>query len=273
MIVVTGATGNVGRHVVDELVAAGAEVRALTRDPEAARLPEGVQAARTADLPLDGADAIFLNPAVVWEQGPGELLRKAEQAGVRRIVTLSSSAAVHPGPGNPIGNHHHELETEIEASALAWTHVRPGAFASNALQWVEQIRKGDVVHGPYAQAHTAPIHEDDIAAVAARALLSEDYAGQAPVLSGPGSLTFAEQVAIIGEALGRPLRYEEIPPEAAREAMTGGGVPADIADSLLRMFAESVGRPAEISPETERITGRPGRTFAQWASDRAAAFS
>ncbi|MGY0059219.1 NmrA family NAD(P)-binding protein [Streptomyces sp. LZ34] len=273
MIVVTGATGNVGRHVVDELVAAGAEVRALTRDPQAARLPEGVQVARTADLPLDGADAVFLNPAVVWQKGGGELLREAERAGVRRIVTLSSSAAVEPGPGNVIGNHHHELETEIEASGLAWTHVRPGAFASNALQWVAQIRKGDVVYGAYAQAHTAPIHEADIGAVAARALLGEDYAGQAPVLSGPQSLTFAEQVAVIGEVLGRPLRYEEIPPEAAREAMTGGGVPAEIADTLLRLFEGAVGRPAEISPETERITGRPGRTFAQWASDHAAAFS
>ncbi|MDX3226308.1 NAD(P)H-binding protein [Streptomyces sp. ME19-01-6] len=273
MIVVTGATGNVGRHVVDELVAAGAEVRALTRDPDSARLPEGVRVARTADLPLEGADAVFLNPAVVWDKGPGELLREAARAGVRRIVTLSSSSVLHPGPGNDIGNHHHELETEIEASGLAWTHVRPGAFASNALQWAEQIRKGDVVYGPYAQAHTAPIHEADIAAVAARALLGEDHAGQAPVLSGPQSLTFAEQVSIIGEALGRPLRYEEIPPEAAREAMTGGGLPANVADTLLRMYAGFVGRPAEISAETERITGRPGRTFAQWASDHAAAFS
>lgn len=273
MIVVTGATGNVGRHVVDELVAAGAEVRALTRDPDSARLPEGVRVARTADLPLDGATAVFLNAAVVWQTGAAELLREAARAGVRRIVTLSSSAAAEPGPGNVIGNHHHELETEIEASGLAWTHVRPGAFASNALQWVAQIRKGDVVYGPYAQAHIAPIHEADIAAVAARALLSEDYTGQKPLLSGPRSLTFAEQVAILGEALGRPLRYEEIPAEAAREAMTGGGVPAAIADSLLRMYAESVGRPAEISPETERITGRPGRTFAQWASEHTAAFS
>ncbi|GAA2329380.1 NAD(P)H-binding protein [Streptomyces cuspidosporus] len=273
MIVVTGATGKVGRYVVDELVAAGAEVRALTRDPGAARLPEGVRVARTEDLPLEGAEAVFVNPAVLWGKGAGELLSEATRAGVRRVVTLSSSAVLFEGPGNPIGDHHRALEAEIEASGLTWTHVRPGAFASNALQWAGQIREGDVVRGPYAGAHTAPIHEADIAAVAARALIGEDLAGQAPVLSGPQSLTFAEQVTILGEALGRPLRYEEIPAEAAREGMTGGGVPADIADSLLRMFAESVGRPAEISPETERITGRPGHTFAQWASDHAAAFS
>ncbi|MEU1663476.1 NAD(P)H-binding protein [Streptomyces sparsogenes] len=273
MIVVTGATGNVGRHVVDELVAAGAEVRALTRDPDSARLPEGVRVARTEDLPLEGADAVFLNPAVVWAKGAGELLREAKRAGVRRVVTLSSVSVLFEGPGNPIGDHHRELEAEIEASGLAWTHVRPGAFASNALQWAEQIRKGDVVYGPHAEAHTAPIHEADIAAVAARALIGEDLVGQAPVLSGPQSLTFAEQVAILGEALGRPLRYEEIPPEAAQEAMTNGGVPTEIAESLVRMFGESVGRPAEISPETERITGRPGRTFAQWASEHAAAFA
>ncbi|MDT0549681.1 MULTISPECIES: NAD(P)H-binding protein [Streptomyces] len=107
MIVVTGATGNVGRHVVDELVAAGAEVRALTRDPESARLPEGVRVACTVDLPLDGATAVFLNAAVVWQSGPAELLREAARAGVRRIVPLSSPAAAEPGPGNVIGNHHH----------------------------------------------------------------------------------------------------------------------------------------------------------------------
>ncbi|WFB07812.1 NAD(P)H-binding protein [Streptomyces sp. LX-29] len=273
MIVVTGATGNVGRYVVDELVEAGAKVCALTRDPEAARMPAGVRVARLGDLPLDGVTAVFLNPAVLWGSGPEEFLRQAAWHGVRRIVTLSSAAVAEAGSGNPIGDHHRALEVAIEATGVEWTHLRPGAFASNAGQWAGQIRAGDVVRGPYAEAQLAPIHEADIAAVAARALLTDDLVGRAPVLSGPQSITQAEQVRIIGEAIGRPLRYEELSREAAREAMTGGHVSAEIADSLLTMFAASVGRPAEISPETERITGRPGRTFAQWAADHAADFS
>ncbi|WP_431042658.1 NAD(P)H-binding protein [Streptomyces sp. P1-3] len=268
MIVVTGATGNVGRYVVRELAGAGAKVCALSRDPESAQVPAGVQVARTGDLPMCDVRALFLNPAVIWADGPEAFLRQASWHGVRRVVTLSSSAAVDAGPGNPIGTHHRELERAIEDSGLEWTHLRPGAFASNAGQWAAQIRAGDVVHGPYADAAQAPVHEADIAAVAARALLSDELVGCAPVLSGPQSLTFAEQVRVIGEAIGRPLRYEEIPPEAARERMAGGGhMTPEIADSLLRMFAAAVGRPADVSPETERITGRPGRTFAEWCAE------
>ncbi|MET8011172.1 NAD(P)H-binding protein [Streptomyces sp. NPDC005271] len=272
MFVVTGATGNVGGHVVKELVAAGAEVCALTRDPETARLPEGVRVARTDDLPLEGATALFLNPAVVWEMGEGKVLERAKKAGVRRIVMLSSSSVLDAGPGNLIGARHRDLETAIEGTGLEWTFVRPGAFAANALQWVDQFKTGDVVYGPYAEAHTAPIHEADMGAVAARALLGDDLVGQAPVLTGPESLTFADQVRIIGEAIGRPLRYEEIPREAARERMTSGFLTPEVADSLLNIFAEFVGKPAEISQETERITGRPARTFEQWAREHVHVF-
>ncbi|WP_432587033.1 NAD(P)H-binding protein [Streptomyces sp. HD1123-B1] len=272
MIVVTGATGNVGRYVVKELAEAGAEVRALTRDPENARLPSGVIAARTEDLPFDGADALFLNPAVVWG-GADALLRRAAEQGVRRIVLLSSSAALDPGPGNPIGTHHRDLELAIEAMDVEWTFIRPGAFAVNSLQWAEEIKSGDVVHGPYANCRTAPIHEADMGEVAARALLGDDLVGRAPVLTGPESLSFAEQARIVGEAIGRPLRYEELPREVVREGMLRGFATPEIADSLLDMFEAGVGVPAEISPETERITGHPGRTFAQWAVDHKADFS
>lgn len=274
MFVVTGATGNVGGYVVKELVDAGAEVLALTRDPEAARLPEGVRAARTEEMPLDGATALFLNPAVVWQVGTEKLLERAKESGVRRIVMLSSSSVLQDldPHTNPIGVRHRALEDEVEATGLEWTFVRPGAFAANALQWVDQIKAGDVVYGPYAGAQMAAIHEADMGAVAARALLADDLVGQTPELTGPESLSFADQVRIIGEVVGRPLRYEEIPHEAARERMAGGFLTPEMADSLLRVFAELVDRPQAVSPEVERITGRPGRTFAQWVEDRVAAF-
>jgi uncharacterized protein YbjT (DUF2867 family) len=271
MILVTGATGSVGRPVVDELVRAGGKVRALSRTPATARLPSGVEVASTAELPLDGISAVFVNPAVFWD-GPGELLARAAEHGVRRIVLLSSLAAAYDEPGNVIGRHHLEVEREIEASGLEWTFVRPGAFASNTLAWAAQIREAGIVRGPYAASHLSPIHERDIAAVAARALLTDDLVGTKPLLTGPESLTQADQARLIGEAIGRPVRYEEIPPEAAREAMLSGSIPPGVVDSLLRMQAEGVGRPADVSPEAERITGRPGRTFAEWAVDHAADF-
>ncbi|ASQ96435.1 NAD(P)H-binding protein [Streptomyces sp. 11-1-2] len=274
MFVVTGATGNVGGYVVKELADAGAEVLALTRDPEAARLPEGVRAARTEEMPLDGATALFLNPAVVWQVGTEKLLERAKESGVRRIVMLSSSSVLQDldPHTNPIGVRHRALEDEVERTGLEWTFVRPGAFAANALQWVDQIKAGDVVYGPYAGAQMAAIHEADMGAVAARALLADDLVGQTPELTGPESLSFADQVRIIGEVVGRPLRYEEIPHEAARERMAGGFLTPEMADSLLRVFAELVDRPQAVSPEVERITGRPGRTFSQWVEDRVAAF-
>jgi uncharacterized protein YbjT (DUF2867 family) len=274
MIVVTGATGNVGAYVVKELAEAGAEVCALTRDPGTARFPRGVRAARTEDMPLEGATGLFLNPAVVWPLGAEKLLERAGESGVRRIVMLSSSSVLEDTDPqvNPIGARHRELEAQVRRTGLEWTHVRPGAFAANALGWADQIKAGDVVYGAYAGAHMAPVHEADMGAVAARALLTDDLVGQAPELTGPVSLTFADQVRIIGEVIGRPLRYEEIPPEVAREKMTGGFMTPEIADALLRVFAGCVGRPQTISPEVERITGRPGRTFAEWVSDHAGAF-
>ncbi|MEU0843799.1 NAD(P)H-binding protein [Streptomyces sp. NPDC005962] len=275
MIVVTGATGNVGAYVVKELAEAGAEVRALTRDPGTARFPDGVHAARTEDLPLDGATALFLNPAVVWQMGAEKLLERTKESGVRRIVMLSSSSVLDDTDpqDNPIGALHRELEEQIRQTGLEWTHIRPGAFAVNALGWADQLKAGDVVYGAHARAHMAPIHEADMGAVAARALLTDDLVGRTPELTGPESLTFADQARIIGEVIGRPVRYEEVPPEVAREKMVGGFMTPEVADSLLRVFEGCVDRPQPISPEVERITGRPARTFAEWVSDHAGAFS
>ncbi|MFC0600387.1 NAD(P)H-binding protein [Streptomyces palmae] len=268
MIVVTGATGNVGRHVVRELAESGVRVCALSRDPANARVPAGVQVARAGDLPMCDVRAVFLNPAVIWQDGPEAFLRQAGWHGVRRVVTLSSSSAAAPGPDNPIGTHHRELEAAIEESGLEWTHLRPGAFAANAAMWAAQVRAGDLVHGPYAEARSAPVHEADIAAVGVRALLGDELLGRTPVLTGPEPVTHAEQVRLIGEAVGRPLRYVEITPEEALERMTGGHLTRELASSLLRIYADSVDGPVEVSPEIERITGRPARSFATWARER-----
>ncbi|WP_435974241.1 NAD(P)H-binding protein [Streptomyces sp. Qhu_M48] len=274
----TGATGNVGRHVVGRLLAAGAAVRALTRRPEEARLPAAAEVVggdltrpETVEPALKGVSALFLFPS---PGTAGPVLRAAREHGVRRVVLLSSSAVEYSGEhaDNEIVAFHKEVEREVEASGLDWTFVRPGAFAVNTLQWAPQISAGDVVRGPFAGAEMALVHERDIADVAARALLTDGHVGAKYVLTGPESLTQAEQVRRIGLALGRPVRYEESAPEVAREQMIRNNVPAAFVDMLLTFQAGLVGVPAEVTRTVEEVTGSPARTFDQWAAEHAADF-
>ncbi|MDJ1134140.1 NmrA family NAD(P)-binding protein [Streptomyces iconiensis] len=277
MILVTGATGNVGRPLVAELAASDVKVRALTRDPSTALLPAGVEAARTDELgaALEGVEAVFLNPAVFWD-GPAELLRLAAERGVRRVVTMSSSSVVRAdvASDSPIVIHHRELEAEVETacteSGMRWTHLRPDVFATNTLGWAPQVRESGVVRTAYAQAHSAPVHEADIAAVAALALTeAAGLDGAGPVLTGPESVTQAEQARLIGEAVGKPVSFEEISREEAQAALVAQGAPGGVADTLLDMAAQGVGTPAEVSPAVERLTGRPAPSYAAWARDHA----
>jgi len=277
-ILVTGATGNVGRQVVSQLLASHARVRALTRYPEAADLPPGVEVVRgdltvpeTLDACLDSVDAVFL----VWV-GPADAVaavvdRIAQHA--RRIVFLSSPHRTpHPffQQPNPLALLHAEIERLIEASGLRWTFLRPGMFAANCLSWwAPQIRAGDVVRWPYAAAPTAAIDERDIAAVAVRALLEGGHDGAEYVLTGPQSLSQLEQVITIGDVIGRPLRFEEMSSEAARRELP---FPAPAVDMLLNAWAAAIGQPALVTQTVAEITGRPARTFREWVSDHAAEF-
>ncbi|MGW0702203.1 SDR family oxidoreductase [Streptomyces sp. NPDC002867] len=278
MFLVTGATGNVGRHVVDRLLSAGESVRALTRRPQRAHLTAGADVVggdltrpETVAQALDGVTALFLFPA---PGAAGPVLEAARERGVRRVVLLSSASVQYDTDGgdNAIVAYHKEAEHEVEASRLEWTLLRPCAFALNTLQWAPQIRAGGVVRGPYASVEMALIDERDIADVAARALLTDGHAGARYHLTGPEPLTQAEQARRIGAAVGRPVRYEEVSPATARERMLRDGVPAELADMSLRFHAGRVGVPAEISPTVEEVTGRPARTFDQWAADHAAGF-
>ncbi|MCP3800294.1 NAD(P)H-binding protein [Allokutzneria sp. A3M-2-11 16] len=276
-ILVTGATGNVGRNVVEQLLAEGASVRATSRDPEEAGLPPGVDV-HAADLArpetfadaLSGVDSVYLFPS---PDTAGEFAKLAEAAGVRRVVVLSSLSAKETGAENDeIGRRHVLVERAIEASTMDWTFVRPGSFAANTLQWAHSIRAESVVRAPYGDAQVAPVHEKDIAAVAVRALLDEGHAGKAYELTGPESITQRQQVELIGKAIGRPVRFEEQTPEQARELMSKWAL-VGVIDSLLGYLGEAVGRSAEIFDVTEKITGRPASTFADWAAAHARDFA
>jgi uncharacterized protein YbjT (DUF2867 family) len=272
-IVVTGATGNVGRPLVCELAAAGARVRAVTRSPETAGFPDGVETVSSADSPfdaLDGATAVFLNSRALGDE-LAEVVSLAGRRGVTKLVALSAINADDDFARQPSrfrGDRNKEVEQLAVDSGLDWVSLRPAVFASNFVgMWSAQIRAGDVVGGPYAAASAAPIVETDIAAVAARALLTDDYVGQRIPLTGPQAFTNSELVQIIGTVLGRPLRYLEVPPDMVRQRFIGLGLGAEFADAYTAMLAEAVDKPALVTREVEKITGRPATTFAQWVAE------
>ncbi|GAA1191672.1 uncharacterized protein YbjT (DUF2867 family) [Kitasatospora gansuensis] len=278
MILVTGATGNVGRHVVRLLAEQGIATRVLARDPEKAA---GLGAAEvvlgdlaepgTLGPALEGVDAVYLFP--VPGSGPA-FVAAAEAAGVARVVMLSSDAVADDvaEQANPIAGYHAEIEAAVRGSALEWTLLRSGHMATNALPWAGQTKAGGVVRGPYAEATSAPVHEADVAEVAVVALTDEGHAGRVYRLTGPESLTAAEQVELIGKAVGRPLAYEELPADVAREQMSRF-IPPFIIGTLFEGWARSVGVPALVSSDVETVTGRPARAFDEWARDRAADFA
>jgi uncharacterized protein YbjT (DUF2867 family) len=275
VIVVTGATGNVGRALVERLIAQKHPVRALTRDPARAGLPEGAEVAR---LDLDDPAPLFTGAAklFLYAQAAGDrtgaFLAAAKEAGVRHVVMLSSGI-IQDGADetHPIHVMHATVERQVRDSSLEWTFLRPNAFATNAFQWLPQIRSGDTVRGVFAAAPAAPIHEDDIAAVAERALLDDGHEGAVHRLTGPEAVTHAGQVAAIGRALGRDLRFVEVPPHEAGPDLFPH-VPEGMLRVLLKTMGDMVGTEPEITPTVEKITGTPARTFTQWAEEHAADF-
>ncbi len=285
MILVTGATGTIGRPLVNLLASEGVKVRAVTRHPQAAGLPAGVEVvqgdpARPGTIApfLDGVTALFLHPRAVG-LAAGELLALAHKRGVQRVVALSAMNVddnLDTQPSRYQGDRNKEVEDAAVASGLAWVSLRASSFASNTLlAWGAQIRAGDLVRYPYASFAEALLHERDLAGVGARALRSDEPVarwGRRLELTGPQSLTHQEMVAIIGEVLGRPLRYQELPPEAARQGMVQQGIPEPFVQALMARYAREVGQAAPVTGEVERILGRPGRTYAQWVADHAAAF-
>jgi uncharacterized protein YbjT (DUF2867 family) len=279
-ILVTGATGRVGRALVSELVGAGVPVRALTRRPAAADLPPAVEVVsgdltvpESLDSSLRDIRAVFLLWTAPPLTAPAVVERLASHA--PRVVFLSSPHQTpHPffQQPNPSAAFHAEVERLIAAAGIASTIIRPGMIASNArFWWGPMIRGGDVVRWPYGAAETAPIDERDIAAVAARALCDDGHAGGDYVLTGPESLSQAEQVRIIGSAVGRRIVFEELSPEQFRAEMMVR-VPGPWIDMLLAAWAATLGRKAYVTSTVADVTGVPARTFRQWAADHADVF-
>jgi uncharacterized protein YbjT (DUF2867 family) len=275
-ILITGATGNVGRPLVHDLLAAGAHVRALTHHPDRAGFPAGVETVTSIENALPGCSSVFLNSRALGSQLE-QVVMLARRHGVGRIVALSAINADDPfdrQPSRMRGDRNHEVERLAIDSGVPWVSLRPAVFASNfAGMWGAQLCVGDVVAGPFADATAAPIADRDISAVAAHALLHDDLIGRRFPLTGPQRLSNAEAVGVIGAVLGRSLRYREVGPEAVRQHFTGMGFPSGFADAYLRMQAATLDVPATVTGEVAAVLGRPATTFAKWVGEHRAAFT
>ncbi|MFI6295629.1 NAD(P)H-binding protein [Nonomuraea sp. NPDC050790] len=271
MILVTGATGKVGGQVVAQLREEGVEARELTRDPRRPGQVYGDLAdPATLDAALDGVDRVFLVwPTLAADERATEVL-KLITGRVRRVVYLSSAGAEEGT--DPVNTSHRMIEGLIRESGVEWTFVRGGGFASNDLGWAADIRGGGVVREPFGGWARSLVHEADLAAVGVRALLDDGHAGAAYDVTGPESLTQEERVAIIGEVIGRPLRFEELSEEEARPRFAAW-LPPEAVEDTLRMLREVTSRPEGVSAAVEEVTGRPARPYREWVADHRADFA
>lgn len=273
MILVIGATGKVGRQLLGELTDAGVRVRAVVRNPKTAGLPSGVEvvggdlsASNALDDHLDGIDAAFLIwPLPTTNAAPHVVGALARQ--VPRIVYLSTLAVRDDvvEQTHPLSAMHATVESLIQQSGAGWTILRASKFATNTLAWVPLIRSEGVVELTYGAARRSPIHQRDIAAVAALTLTEEGHTTAKYVLTGSKSLTEFEQVRIVGKAIGRPLLVREIAPQAARDQMLAEGSSPELADAALGYWARLVTHPEPVTTTVRDLTGSPARTFDEWA--------
>jgi len=267
-VLVMGATGNVGAATLDALRERGTEVRAVSRTERS--WPAGV-----TGFVGDAGDADGLKGAGEGVTGAflmsgyaAEAALLEELAGAHVVLLSSSSAPVRGPSGNAMAAYHLESEQAVKAAAARWTILRPCSFQANVLRWDIQ---GDTVRAPFADVPVAMIDPADIGAVAAAALTESGHDGAEHRLSGPQALTPPEQVEVVAEATGRPLRFEAVPDDVAR-AEFEDAMPAPYVDATFDIFrGEHVAElESAVTPTVEQVLGRPAGTLAAWAERNAA---
>jgi uncharacterized protein YbjT (DUF2867 family) len=273
MILVTGATGNVGRELVHALARAGEPVRALVRRPTdlpAERVVGDLNHPESLGAALDGARGVFLLPGY---QDMGGLLDRIRRAGVERVVLLSGMSVAATDTRNAVSAYMIRSEAAVRESGLAWTFLRPNAFMSNALRWLPQLRAGDTVRDAFGTVPVAAVDPYDIAAVALRALLDPGHGERVHPLSGPEPLLPAQRLAVLAEVLGRDLRFHALSDEEGRAEMAAAGVPEPYIQAFFAFYADGTLDESQVYPTVEKITGRPPRTFRDWATAHRAEFT
>ncbi|MER8185998.1 NAD(P)H-binding protein [Kitasatospora sp. NPDC094015] len=272
MIVVTGATGNVGGALVRMLAADGEPVTAVARRITGADVPEGVRAV-AADLAepaglgvaFAGADALFL---LVAGEDPDGILEQAKRAGIGRVVLLSSQGA---GTRPEAYRHPARFEAAVQDSGLTWTVLRSGGMATNAFAWAESVRARREAAAPFGEVGLPFVDPQDVAEVAAAALRGDGHAGATYVLTGPAATTPRERAAAIAEAVGEPVRFTEQTRAQAEELMARF-MPLPVVHGTLAVLGEPTAEEQRVSPDVERVLGRAPESFASWAGRNAAAF-
>jgi uncharacterized protein YbjT (DUF2867 family) len=266
-VLVTGARGHIARSLITGLTSAGIPYRAASSHPAEGEFEVDLRTGQGLAEALDGVDQVLLYTQPDGIDAVVEALR-----GVRHIVQVSSSAVDQPDAAtNSIATRHKAVEDALLAAGLPVTVLRPGAFATNALGWAESIRVKSTVEVAYPDAEFAPIHQDDIAAVAKAVLTAGSHVGEVLTLTGPESLSVRQQVAIIGELLGRDLTLVELTRQQAFDRRPEF-MPADVMETLLDTYARYDGRTAPVTDTVAAVTGAPARTFRQWVADHRAAF-
>lgn len=283
MITVTGATGNIGRTLVELLAGAGEEVVAVSRQaaPEAAAsAAPGVRWTR-ADLgaadslrpALDGARALFLllgGELNSHGEHPSALLDVAKATGVERVVLVSSQvSATRPDAASHARLR--EFETAVRESGREFTVLRPGGFASNAFAWAESVRTRRTVLAPFGDVALPVVDPADIAAVAAAALTGDGHAGRTYELTGPEPISPRRQAAVLAEALGEEVRFVELS-RADAHAHLATFMPEQVVTGTLDVLGVPLPAEQRVSPDIESVLGRPAAPFADWVARNLPAF-
>ncbi len=275
MILITGATGNVGGELARALVNADHTVRALVRGTSQSVLPSGVEGVagdlnrpETLSAALDGVQEVFLLSGYQDMQG---VLAEMCRAGVERVVLLSSGCVVGGEMSNAVARYNILSEAAVRESGMPWTILRPSGFMSNALRWAPQIEVSDVVRAPWSGVRVAAIDPSDIAAVAAEMLTAAGHEGHSYRLTGPESLLPADEVRILATVLGRDLRFEGQSDAEARAEM-GQTMPAEYVDAFFRFFSGGEYDDSPVHPTVRALIGRHPHTFEQWALAHVEAF-
>jgi uncharacterized protein YbjT (DUF2867 family) len=283
MILITGATGNIGAEAVRLLLAEGRPVRALTRDARKLAGVGGIEIAvgdftkpETLGPALDGATGLLLTAEGRPLAGVTRAMLDAARGGTLRQVVLVSSGTIHIEPRTRIGQWHLDAEELLRGSGVGWTMLRPMGFTSNAARWAGMIKSQGTVFAAQG-GPSSPIDPRDIAAVAVRALIAPaQHLGKTHLLTGGRTLTTADQVAAIGAAIGRALRFQPVPDEAAIAGMVRAGLDEELARAIVELIVagreERLGA-GRFTRTVEEITGRPARSFDDWARDHATLFS
>ncbi|MFJ8921195.1 Uncharacterized conserved protein YbjT, contains NAD(P)-binding and DUF2867 domains [Streptomyces sp. LamerLS-316] len=277
MILITGGRGAVAAHLTTLLHHDGLPVRVGSARPDALTPPDGVEAVRldltdpdTFPEALAGVTSVFLYAA---PDHVTDFIDRARLSGVTHVVLLSSSSVLGPDPENdPLAKSHLDVERALLASQLTTTVLRPGSFASNAGAWAWPVRAGRPVSLPFPDAHNDPIHERDVAEAAHAVLTDPRHRGGRYTLTGPDSMTFAQQIGQLAAVIGHPVTVDHVSRQEWKRVMADH-IPAPYADALLNWWESNDGTPVPLTRTVEHLTGHPARPFTTWATDHAVDFT